>query len=944
MSLAAGSRLGPYEVLAPIGSGGMGEVYRARDTKLNRDVALKVLPEQFALDADRLARFKREAQVLASLNHQNIAAIHGFEEANGIQALVLELVEGPTLADIITGSGLRTPGSRRDTAAGPTPEVRRPKPGDAASAKGVPLPLEEALPIARQIADALEAAHEHGIVHRDLKPANIKLRPDGTVKVLDFGLAKAIEGDANARDVSQSPTLSVAATRHGIILGTAAYMSPEQARGKPVDKRADIWAFGCVLYEILTGKRAFAGDDVPDTLAAILRGEPDWSALPANTPAAIQRLLRRALAKDPRERLPDIAVARFEIGDAIAAPQVQPTSAIVAPHAASTPRRRREIFIAGGGVIVGAAIAVALAWNVLLRPTEQPRRTTRFAIAGSENDQLSYTAGHFVALSPDGIHLAYVANGRLYLRALDQLESTPIRETEAGGLVGHARSPFFSPDGQWLGFWQQGQLRKVSITGGASVTLSAVAQIPFGASWSPDDTILYGQGLAGIWRVSGAGGAPEIILKVNAGQSASGPQLLPGGQVVLFTLGTGTNSDDAQIVAYSLESGEQHVLIRGGTGARYVPTGHLVYVNRGTLLAVPFNPTALRVTGGPVPLVEGVMQATAAPFGRSGSGAAQFATALDGSLVYVPRTAQVERRMLVWVDRQEREDPLLLEPRAYLYPRVSPDGTRVALDVRDQENDIWIWDFARTTLTRLTFSPSLDRSPAWAPDGRHVVFGSDREGQIGLFQRAADGTGTDERLTKMPFAVPNALTPDGKSLVFLSRDADAKTGDNLGLLSMEGERPSKPLLRTQFNERNGEISPDGRWMAYQSNESGQDQIFVRPFPDVDAGRWQISTAGGTRPLWSRDGRELFYLTEGGSVMAVAVQLRPTFSAGSPKTLLEGPYFAGGGPFGGNDRTYDVSPDGKRFLMIKSSPAFTAAPRFIVVQNWFEELRQRVPAR
>jgi serine/threonine-protein kinase len=920
MTLAAGTKLGPYEIQSAIGSGGMGEVYRARDTKLNRDVALKVLPEEFALDADRLARFKREAQVLASLNHPSIAAIYGFEECNGLHALVLELVEGETLADRI--------------------------------AKG-PVPLDEALPIARQVADALEVAHEHSIIHRDLKPANIKVRPDGAVKVLDFGLAKSLD-PAPISDLSQSPTITSPAMMTGIgtILGTAAYMAPEQAKGLAADKRSDVWAFGCVLYEMLTGTRAFAAEDVSETLALVLTKEPDWTRLPPRTPAPIRRLSRRCLNKDRKRRLDSAAVARLEIDDALMSPA--PDAPTFATPAARVPLWRSAM-PAAVVVIVGLA-AGYVGWTLKPAP---PREITRFAIALAEGHK--FTPGRrWVALSPDGTRLAYTANNHLYLRALDQLDAVPIAGDE-GPALASPRVPFFSPDGQWVGFWHASQLKKVSVSGGAPVTLCAWGGRggpPYGATWAADNTILVGDGVRGIWRVSGNGGTPERIIQVDAGQRVSGPQLLPNGRTVLFTLAQTASWDEAQIVVQSLDNGTRHTLVTGGTDGRYLPTGHLVYAFGGTVLAVPFDPTSRSIRGGPVPVVEGVWRQ-----GGALNADAQFAVSSAGTLAYVPPpSVTAVRRTLVWVDRQGREETIAAEPRSYMHPRLAPDGTRLALEIQDdnQNRDIWVWDFRRGTLTPVTSDPTAEREPVWTPDGQRLIFSSWRNGVISLFWQAANGTGTAERLIELnrQSSTLPTISPDGRHMIL--RDADAQGGSDLMILDLrEGRQdqpPSagpgapKPLVQTPSEEYNAAISPDGRWLAYQSNSSGVFEVYVRPFPDVANGQWLVSTAGGTEPLWAPDGRELFYRAPKGAVMRVSIAPRATWTAGTPTQLFEaGSYALGGsGDFASySARTYDVSPDGRRFLMIKNSdaPAQASTPqRIIVVQNWVQELKRLVPTK
>ena len=835
MPLQPGTTLGPYTVTAKIGEGGMGEVYRARDTKLDRDVALKVLPEAFTSDPDRLARFEREAKVLASLNHPNIGSIYGLEDADGQKALVLELIEGPTLADRI---------------------------------KQGPIPVDEALPIATQIAEALEAAHEQGIIHRDLKPANVKVKDDGTVKVLDFGLAKALAGDAQS-DPSESPTLTAAATRAGVIMGTAAYMSPEQARGKPLDRRTDVWAFGCVFYEMLTARRAFPGDNLSEVIAGVMKSEPDWNAVPSQVAPLLQSFLRRCLAKDPKQRIRDIGDVSLVLEGAFEAGELRTAESAAAPQLSVW---RRVLPVAVALLFGGFGM-----W-ALMRPAPQPPAPlVRFSIPLATDDTFSYSGRHVVAVSPAGTHVVYTVNRGLSLRPVDRLQATPVSGTEA-----EARSPFFSPDGQQIGFYAAGQLQRVSISGGASVTL-AEADNPWGASWGADDRILYGQGPQGIWRVPATGGTPEQVISVEDGEQAHGPHLLPGGEWVLFTWRpAGASWDQAQIVLHSLATDERIMLIDGGRDARYVPTGHLVYGLNGVLLAVPFDVVTRRVTGGPVPLVDGVLDAGAT------SGAVQFGIAATGLLVYVPGTAGAALG-LVWVDRDGQEEAISVESQEYRSPRVSPDGTRLAVQIDGPDNtDIWIWHFARATLTRLTLDLGRDSDPLWTHDGTRVAFASDRQGG-GVFWKAADGTGEVERLLEHPLAEPYAWTADGR-LIFDTNGPDSGQGD-LGVLAVEGDRMADTVLDTESVEARPALSPDGGWLAYASNESGQEEIYVRPFPNVDDGKWQVSTAGGASPVWSPDGQELFYrernfLWRCRSIRSRTSRMtRPTACSASPATIF-----------------------------------------------------------
>ncbi len=898
MALDVGSRLGVFEVTGRLGEGGMGVVYRATDTTLDRDVALKVLPDAFADDPERLARFEREAKVLASLNHPNIAQIHGLEQSGDVRALVLELVEGPTLQDRI--------------------------------AKG-PIPLDEALPIARQIAEALEAAHEQGIIHRDLKPANVKVKDDGTVKVLDFGLAKALGPELSDLDAANSPTMTMtaAATKMGVIMGTAAYMSPEQAKGRQVDKRADIWAFGVVLFEMLTGRQAFQGEDLSSTLAKVIEREPDWTQLPARTPSAIQTLLRRCLTKDRKRRIPDIGIANIEIDDTLSGTGEQTDTA---PTALAQPALwQRPATIAA--MLFGAIVVTGFGVWTLMRPAPAP--VTRMSIVLPLTQERTATSRRGVAISPTGAHVVYVANNQLYLRALDELEAEPLTGTEGS----RARTPFFSPDGQWVAFYsgQDDALKKVALSGGAAVTL-AETTAPWGASWGADDTIVFGQSAQGILQVAGAGGTPDVLVAVESPARASQPQMLPGGETVLYTLAGGQrNWDEAQIIAEHLATGERTVVVEAGSDGRYLPTGHLVYTTGGTLLAVPFDVDRLEVTGGPVPVVDGVSRSLV-------TGAANADIARTGALVYLPGDATGEVRTLVWVDRNGAEETLDTPPRTYTYPRLSPDGTRVALHTLDDEGDIWVWDLRRGALTRLTVGGSPDSPPVWTPDSQRVVFNSVRDGNGNLYWRAADGTGTVERLTDSPNShYPTSISPGGDRLVFTQVVPGGHA--DLYVLSLDETRRTEPLLVTEFDEDNGEISPDGRWLAYEADASGRFEIYVQPFPDVDAGRWQISTTGGTRPLWGPDGRELFYLTEA-RVMGVTVETAAGFSAGTPTLVVEEPYY--GPQFATPGRTYDVSPDGQRFLMLKegaladTDDPFAGLVQIHVVLNWFTELERLVP--
>jgi Tol biopolymer transport system component len=742
--------------------------------------------------------------------------------------------------------------------------------------------------------------------------------------VLDFGLAKAFAGDAADDDPSNSPTLSAAATMQGTILGTAAYMSPEQARGKACDKRTDIWAFGCVLYEMLTGRQAFQGETTTEILAAVLRAEPDWQTLPAPTPPTIRALLRRCLQKDVNKRARDAGDARIEIEEALAAP-VTAELTTAAPTKGIRTLGRRALIFSLGTLLLGAAIASLAVWN--LKPSAAPQPVSRLVITLPPGQQLAgLNLGPAVALSPDGTHLAYVVrqggNQQLHLRAMDSLDAKAIPGTEG------AIEPFFSPDGQWVGFFAGGKLMKVSVSGGAALSL-ADAVVPRGASWASQGLIIFAPTtLSGLQQVSEAGGATQPLTRLEKGENSHRwPELLPGGKALLFAAGTSGNWTNAQVAVQSISTGKRQNLVQAGMYPRYAPSGHLVYAQGGNLMAVPFDPQRLEVTGIALTVVEGVSQSPA--------GAAQYDISATGSLVYVAGGVQSAQSRPVWVKRDGAEQPLAAPARVYISPRLSPNGQRIAVGIQEQGTQVWLYDLSRETPTRLTFDGETNGAPLWTPDGKRIAFQSNREGPVNLFWQLADGSGAIERLTTSEYLqAPSSWSPDGQLLAFV--ELNPTTGLDIWVLRLS-DRKAQPFLRTPFNEATPRFSPDGRWLAYTSNESGRYEIYVQPYPGP-GGKWQISTGGGTEPVWNPNGRELFYRSSE-KMMAVDIATQAGFTAGNPRMLFEGPYQA----TSATSPNYDVSPDGQRFLMLKPVEQAERAPTQInVVLNWFEELKQKVP--
>jgi Tol biopolymer transport system component len=882
MAIPSGAKLGSYEVLAQIGAGGMGEVYQARDTKLGRDVAIKVLPEAFAHDPERLFRFQREAKMLASLNHPNIATIHGLEHSDGVQYLVMELVPGDTLQQRV----------KRDGA----------------------VPVEEALAIAKQIAEALEAAHEKGIIHRDLKPANVKVTPEGKVKVLDFGLAKAFAGDATNEDIGNSPTLSMAATMQGVILGTAAYMSPEQAKGKPVDKRTDIWAFGAVLYELLTGKPAFHGEDVGDILAAVVMKEPAFDALPAKMPLSIRTLLSRCLRKDKRQRLADATGLRIEIEDAISAPKDSG-----ATQAAPTSMSKLLWAVAAALAIIAVVTSWAL-WRAT-RPVERP--LVRFDVDLGPDVSLRSPAGADAILSPDGTRMVYVSQGRLFTRRLDQPDTTEIAGTQG------AYAPFFSLDGQWVAFFSSGKLKKISVDGGSAITLCDASD-GMGGSWGEDGNLIAGlRPAGGLSRIPSAGGPPMPVTDIHSGEyTHRWPQILPGGKAVLFTSNTTGAFDTANIEVMSLADHSRKTLVRGGTYGRYLPSGHLIYINRGTLFAAPFDLDRLRVRGTPVPVLDQI--------GYSGAnGSAQFNFSQTGTLIYRNGGAGGGLLTAQWLDAAGKTQPLLTKPDSYSRPSLSPDGSRLALST----TDIWVYEWQRDTMTRLTFGPATSTYPIWSPDGRYILY----QAPGGIFWTRSDGSGKPQPLTQSKnLQLPWSFTPDGKRLAFYEFNPEASRdiwtvaveNDGTGLRAGKPE----PFLQTPFDQRHPSFSPDGRWLAYASNESGSYQVYVRAFPDK-GGKWQISNGGGVYPVWSRNGHDLFFRTEDSQIMVAGYTVNgESFVADKPRVWSEKKIANVG-----LQANYDLAPDGKRIvalMRVETAEGQKAQNHVIFLENFFDEVRRR----
>jgi eukaryotic-like serine/threonine-protein kinase len=891
-----GKTLGHYRISSQIGKGGMGEVFQAKDQVLGRDVAIKLLPGEFAQDADRVSRFQREAKVLASLNHPNIAAIYGLEKSGETNFLVLELVEGETLAERIKAGSVS---------------------------------VEESLKLALQIAEALEAAHEKGVIHRDLKPANIKVTPDGKVKVLDFGLAKAFAGEQADMNLSDSPTLSAAATRQGIILGTAAYMSPEQAKGKAVDKRADIWAFGCVLYEMLTGQAAFQGEDITEILASVVKGEANLDLLPANLNPRVREAITRCLHKDLRRRYQGISDASYEIGQALAIPG----GILTPPVTTAEPRNRLRIMLPwiAATAILGVIIGGLVVWK--FRPAEpHDVISSEFSLPDGQQFADLYTSSS-LDVSRDGKQVVYSAAKGLYIRSVSELTAKPI-----AGIEEKTFAPFFSPDGKWIGYFTGpdfGKLKKIAVGGGAPEVLCNASGRGW---WDEDGTIIYATG-DDIMRVSAEGGTPESILNLKSG-SLSRPQMLPDGKSLLYT--SRPNNGQPKIIVQTLKSGQAKELFTG-LEAQYVPTGHIIYrlPNNNNLFAVQFDLAGLNIKGQSASILEGI---------------AQYAISQSGTLAYIPVKpgAAAATKILAWVNREGKEEALPVPPNNYHKIRISPDGKQVALEVTTPNANIWVWDIIGKNMRPLTSDEGTSNaSPLWTIDGKRILYTWDRKNVFrggGVYWKAADGTGEVEKLASVAGRglFPCSLSPDGKSLVLWEIVWSPTLHQAIGMLSMEGDHAMRELLHDEkYSVQAPRVSPNGRWMAYESYESGKPEIYVCSFPDAKKGTLKISTNGGNSPLWSPDGRELFY-NNVDLTMAVPVETEPQFRInGMPAVLFRGTAGKDLGPMWAdmaNFTYWDIDPDPKhlRFLTVKD---LTEAPRRIhIVVNWFEELKRHFPTK
>ncbi|MCG6925344.1 MAG: serine/threonine-protein kinase [Acidobacteria bacterium] len=881
-----GQTLSHYRITAALGAGGMGEVYRATDTTLGREVAIKVLPAEVAQDPERLARFEREAKLLAALNHPNVAAIYGLEKAEGRPFLALELVEGEDLKERL--------------------------------ARGA-VPVDEAFEIAKQIAEGLEEAHEKGIVHRDLKPANVKLGPDGRVKVLDFGLARAYAAEGvsgSTPDLSQSPTLAHTGTAAGLILGTAAYMAPEQARGKPVDKRADIWAFGVLLWEMLTGRQLYTGETVSDVLAAVLTREPDWTELPEGA-RHLRRVLERCLEKDPRRRLRDIGDVRMDVERA------QEAGAAVASEVASTPSRTRRV-----GLLLGVLVALgvgALSMS-LLGPRPKASNPLRLSIPLPPAQQVGTSDDAMLVFSPDGssLVLPVIEDGRRWLvrRRLGEASSERIEGTEGG------RAPFFSPDGKWLGFITGDKLKKVAAEGGRPFAL-AEQNGAGGAAWGEDGRILFAPMYSeGLFRIPSEGGDAERITTPDRTRGELGhwwPQILPGGRTAIFTAFC-TPLDTSRVEAVDLQTGEVRDVVDGGFFGRYVPSGHLLYVKGDRLFAAPFDPVGATVTGPAQSVLDDVYVAQTEALSL-------LDVSVDGTLAWLPGSVADPEREIVWVDREGRSRPAVLEKRRFRGVNLSPDGGALVTAILGESLDLWTFSLDQGTLSRLTSGPRTEFRPFWSRDGRSVLFVLDRP-PFEIHRIGVGGSAEDEPLWKAELdTVPTGLSPDGRHVVYTLTEPE--TGKNVWVAPLDESAPPQPLRASTYEEDFGTFSPDGRWIAYQSDETGRPEIYVEAFPGPGE-RHQISADGGAEPVWAHGSGEIFY-RHGDEVRVVPTRTGSRFEFEPSRALFSLAF----DNLGNSARNYDVTPDGQRVVAVRIPDA--AVPRRIdIVTHWLDELMRLMP--
>jgi serine/threonine-protein kinase len=883
MALSLGDQLGHYKIRSLIGLGGMGEVYRAVDTKLEREVAVKVLPEAFARDPDRLARFQREAQVLASMNHPNIAAIYGVEE----RAIVMELVEGSVLSG--------------------------------------PVDFETALPFIHQLIDALEYAHERGVVHRDLKPPNIKITPEGRVKVLDFGLAKALSKDSSSSNPASSPTLTMRGTVAGVIMGTAAYMAPEQARAQDVDKRADIWAFGVVVYEMLTGRQLFDGATVSDTLASVLKEVPDLDLVPSQA----HTLVRHCLEKDPRRRMRDIGDARLLLRDAQEITAAPPVRVL---------RRPAVLWSLLAAVVLIAAALGAGLWRAT-RPTDRPLMWLSVDLGPDARALRDFTA----AISPDGTSLVFPIGdrgaSRLAVRSLGQPNATSLAGTEGGS------NPFFSPNGEWVAFGASGKLKKISIHGGPPMTLCDGGPL-HGGAWGEDGFIVAALGnSAALWRIAENGGSPQPLTKLQNGElTHRWPQILPGGKAVLFSASSfQMNWEEARVEVLSLKTGQRKTVVRGGFYGRYLPTGHLVYLRGGTLYGMAFDLDRVEPAGPPTTLLEGIA--------ASQYGGGQFDFSRDGTLVYLAGNTSLDvKRKLVWIDAAGKTQPFFATPDRFLGPALSPDGKRLAVPIRTNGgSDLWVYDLEREIPTKLSTPGQAGLGTTWAPDGKHLVYGTEPANDNGVMWIRADGGGEPQRLTRDETHLgqfPTSVSPDGQFVLFV---APGRGFQSLAIDTTDPDHPkagaTEPLLNINGPSAGPTISPDGRWLASTSGLPSPSQVFVRPFGNgkiAGNGVWQISAAGGAYPVWSRAARQLLYMTPEGRVMVVDYTVEgDSFHSLKPRQWTDKQIGTNASPF----PPFDLTPDGRRIIAWESGEQPEEAKvdlHVTMLQNWFDEVRRRLP--